>query len=68
MMGYNVIMDNHLVLLCIYVSESDILGPISNLSDIEILVSFERAMFEEYSFNYRTKISYCQYYHIEVNA
>ena len=40
----------------IYVSESDILGPIAYLSDIEILVSFERAMFEEYSFKYRTKI------------
>jgi len=37
-------------------SESDILGPIAYLSDIEILVSFKRAMFEEYSFKYRTKI------------
>ena len=29
-----------------YVSKSDILGPIAYLSDIEILISFERAMFE----------------------
>jgi len=40
--------------MIIYVSESDIFGPIAFLSDIEILVSFERAMFEEYSFKYRT--------------
>ena len=39
-----------------YVSESDMLGPIDYLSDIENLVSFERAMFEDYSFKYRTKI------------
>ena len=35
-----------------YVSESDILGPIDYLSDIENLVSFERAMFEDYSFKH----------------
>jgi len=34
----------------IYVSESNILGPIDNLCNIEILVSFDRAMFEDYSF------------------
>ena len=39
-----------------YVSKSDILGPNAYLSDIENLVSFERAMFEDYSFKYRTKI------------
>jgi len=38
------------------VSESDILGPIAYFSDIENLVSFERAMFEDYNFIYRTKI------------
>jgi len=38
----------------VYVSESDILGPIDNFGDNESLVSFERAMFEDYSF--RTKI------------
>ena len=38
------------------VSESDILGPIDYLSDLKNLVSFERAMFEDYSFKYRTKI------------
>jgi len=32
------------------VSESDILGPIDYLRDIEDLVSFERAMFVGYSF------------------
>ena len=30
----------------VYVSKSDILVPIAYLSDIEILVSFEKAMFE----------------------
>ena len=40
----------------IYVSESDILGPIAYFSDIEKLVSFERAMFEDYNFKYRTNI------------
>ena len=51
-------------------SKSDILGPIAYLSDIEILVSFKRAMFEEYSFKYRTKIFllFMSDYHIEVNA
>jgi len=39
-----------------YVSKSDILGPIDYLSDIENLVSFERAMFEDYGFKYRIKI------------
>ena len=37
-------------------SKSDILGPIDYLSDIENLVSFERAMFEDYGFKYRIKI------------
>jgi len=37
-------------------SESDILGPIDFLSDIENLVSFERAMFKDYSFKYKMKI------------
>ena len=40
----------------IYVSESDILGPIAYFSDIENLVSFERAMFEDFNFKNRTKI------------
>jgi len=40
----------------IYVSESDILGPIDFLSDIENLVSFESAMFEDYSFKHKMKI------------
>ena len=31
-------------------SESDILGPIEDFSDIENLASFEWAMFEDYSF------------------
>ena len=31
-------------------SESDIVGPIDYLNDIENLVSFESAMFEDYSF------------------
>jgi len=39
-----------------HVSKSDILGPIDYLSDIENLVSFERAMFEDYGFKYRIKI------------
>ena len=38
------------------VSESDILGPIDDFSDIENLASFERAMFEDYSFKYRIQI------------
>jgi len=37
-------------------SKSEILGPIDYLSDIENLVSNERAMLEDYSFKYRTKI------------
>ena len=39
-----------------YVSKSDILGPIDYLSDIENLVSLERAMFKDYGFKYRIKI------------
>ena len=38
------------------VSESDMLGPIAHLSYIDNLVSFERAMFEDYSFKHRIKI------------
>ena len=34
----------------LYVSESDILGPIDYLSDIENLVSLERAMVADYYF------------------
>jgi len=36
----------------LYVSKSDILDPNAYLSDIENLVSFERAMLEDYSFKY----------------
>ena len=43
-------------LYLINVSESDILGPIAYFSDIENLVSFERAMFEDFNFKNRTKI------------
>jgi len=52
------------------VSESYSLGPIDYLNDIENLVSFERVMFEDCSFKYRTKIFLflCQYHHLEVNA
>ena len=39
----------------IYMSESDILGPIAYFSDIENLVSFERAMFEDFNFKNRMK-------------
>ena len=42
--------------MSIYVSESDILGPIDYFSDIENLVSFERALFADYSFKYKIKI------------
>jgi len=35
------------------VSESDILGPIDNLGDMDNLVSFKRAMFADNSFEYR---------------
>jgi len=38
------------------VSESDILGLIDFLSDIENLGSFEKAMFEDYSFKHKMKI------------
>jgi len=37
-------------------SKSDILGPIDYLSDIENLISFERAMFKDYGFKYRIKV------------
>ena len=37
-------------------SESDILGPIDLLSDIETLVLFEKATFEDYIFIYKMKI------------
>ena len=37
----------------IYVSESDILNPNGNLSDIKNLVSFERKLFEDSSYKYR---------------
>ena len=40
----------------IYVSESDVLGPIDYLNDIENLVLFERALFKDYSFKYRMNI------------
>jgi len=40
----------------IIVSESEILGPIDHFSDIENLVSFERAMFKDFSFKNRIKI------------
>jgi len=40
----------------IYVSQSDILGPIDYLGDIENLVSFERVMFGDYSFKYKIQI------------
>jgi len=38
------------------VSESDILGPNAYFSDIENLVSLERAKFKDYNFQYRMKI------------
>jgi len=38
------------------VSESDILGPIAYFSDIDNLVSIERAMFEDFNFKNRTKL------------
>jgi len=40
----------------LYVSESDILGPNDNLSDIKNLVSFERELFEDSGYKYRIKI------------
>ena len=40
----------------IYVSKSDILGPIDIFSDIEILVSLERDKFAGYSFKNKMKI------------
>jgi len=44
--------DHHYVI----VSGSDILGPIDYFSDIEILVSFERDMFADFSFKNKMKI------------
>jgi len=38
-----------------YVSESDILGPNSNLSHIKNFASFEREMFEDSSYKYKIK-------------
>jgi len=38
------------------VSQSDIVGPIDYLSDIENLVSFERVMFQDYSIQYQIQI------------
>jgi len=50
--SYNVAGNVHVVITpCLYVSESDILGLNDYLSDIENLVSFEWAMFDDYSFN-----------------
>ena len=37
-------------------SESDILGPNGNLSDIKNLVSFKKKLFEDSSYKYRIKI------------
>jgi len=37
---------------CLNVSESDILGLIDYFSDIDNLVSFEKAMFAAYNFKY----------------
>jgi len=42
--------------LSLNVSGTYILAPIDYLSDIKYLVSFERAMFEDNSFKYRTNI------------
>ena len=39
-------------------SESDILGPNGNLSDIKNLVSFEKELFEDSKYKYRIKYSY----------
>jgi len=41
--------------MLIYVSESDILGPNGNLSDIKNFVSYEREMFEDTSYSFRIK-------------
>jgi len=40
----------------IIVAESDILGPNDYLIDMENLVSFERAMYEDYRFKHKMKI------------
>jgi len=49
---------------------SDILGPIDYFSDIEILVSFERDMFADYSFKNKMKIFLflCIYYRFKIHA
>jgi len=43
----------------LYVSESDTVGPIDYLSNIENLVSLKRALFEDCTFKYRNKYSNC---------
>ena len=57
-----------LCLICIYMSESDILDPHGNLSDIKNLVSFERELFENSSYKYKIKKSYylCQDHNFEI--
>jgi len=49
----------------IYVSESEMFGPIDYLCNIENLVSFEKTMFENYSFKHKMKafLFLCQYHH-----
>jgi len=51
-------------------SESDILGPNGNLSDIRNLVPFERELFEDASYKYKKTHSFylCQYHHFEKHA
>ena len=49
-------MKQECMVLIVYVSESDMLGPNDNLSDIKNLVSFERELFEDSSYKYRIKI------------
>jgi len=48
--------ENVTVKTFIYVSDCDILGPNGNLSDIKNLVSFEKELFEDFSYEYRIKI------------
>jgi len=56
--SYNVAGNVHVVITpCLYVSESDILGLVDYQSDIENLISFEWAMFEDYSFKQKMIIS-----------
>jgi len=52
------------------VFKSDILGPANHFSDIEDLVSFERAMLEDYRLKYRIKYSnnLSQYCHIKIHT